>query len=220
MLVIGLGDVGEITPAIVRNGISNAALRHSLAVLNRTRNNCGTAKEPTGAPASNGDGPPIRGWVSAGFSTLLLGTYGGNALSIEASLSAILQGVIRANEALRFQGLWDRVRIDEVQIVELYEDVALEAARAASYLAKHPPLNLSGDDALKVEPPYIRPLGNGRFQRPIDPYTRGWWRRIRITSEKQPDIGEGLRFLALTDRARAEDTLHYTQREFIEDLVR
>src|SRR5262245_47589440 len=84
-LVIGLGDVGEITPAIVRNGISNAALRHSLAVLNRTRNNCGTAKEPTGAPASNGDGPLRRGWLSAGFSTLLLGTYGGNALSIEAS---------------------------------------------------------------------------------------------------------------------------------------
>src|SRR4029453_14675643 len=71
-LRLGLGYVGEITPPIVRNGISNAALRHSLAVLNRTRNNCGTAKEPTGAPASNGDGPPIRGWVSAGFSTLLL----------------------------------------------------------------------------------------------------------------------------------------------------
>jgi len=202
-LIIGLGDVGEIDPSLVRNGISNAALRHALARLNEARNSNSAA----------------AGWVSAGFSTLLLGTYGGNALSIEASLSAIVQGAIRANEALRSQGLFEKVRIDEVQFVELYEDVALEAARAATYLTKHPPLNLGESDSLKVEPPYIHPLGNGRFQRPVDPYTRGWWRRIRITCEKLEDGSEGLRFLALTDRARAEDTLQYTQREFIEDLV-
>jgi CHAT domain-containing protein len=202
-LIIGLGNVGEINPSVVRNGVSNAALRHAIVSLNEMRNR---------------DGEAAHELVQTGFSTLLLGTYGGNALSIEASLSAIVQGVIQANEALRSQGLWDKVRINEMQIVELYEDVALEAARAAAYLAEHPPSNLIEGDALQVEPPYMSSIGNGRSQRPIDPYSRGWWRRIQVSSENEDN--EGLRFLALTDRARAEDTLQYTQRKFIETAVK
>ncbi|MFL6334512.1 MAG: CHAT domain-containing protein [Pyrinomonadaceae bacterium] len=213
-LVIGLGDVGEIKPVIVRNGISNVALRYAMAVLNESRN-----KRDATAAAGGGDGTE-QSWVSAAFSTLLLGTYGGNALSIEASLTAIIQGVLRVNEALRSQRLWDKVRIDEVEVVELYEDVALQAARAASYLEQHRPASLAGVE-LKVKPPYLHPLGQGRTQRPADPYTEGgWWRRIRVTSEKDNGGNEVLRFLALTDRARAEDTLQYTQREFIDELVR
>lgn len=203
-LIIGLGNVGEINPSVVRNGVSNAALRHALICLNESRNKKGAA---------------AKSWVAVGFSTLLLGTYGGNSLSIEASLSAIVQGIIQANEALRSQGLWDQVRIDEVQVVELYEDVALEATRSAAYLAEHPPSNLIEGDALQVEPSYLFPLGNGRSQRPNDPYSRGWWRRIQITSEDSQGGNEGLRFLALTDRARAEDTLQYTQRKFIENAI-
>lgn len=213
-LVIGLGDVGEIKPALVRNGISNAVLRYAMAVLNETRN-----KRDTTA-ASDGGGGTEQSWVSAAFSTLLLGTFGGNALSIEASLTAIVQGVLRVNESLQSQGLWDKVRVDEVEVVELYEDVALQAARAASYLERHPAASLAGVE-LKVKPPYLHPLGQGRTQRPADPYTEGgWWRRIRVTSEKDSGGNEVLRFLALTDRARAEDTLQYTQREFIDELVR
>lgn len=224
-LIIGLGDVGEIQPATVRDGLANAALRYAIAHLNEARNKEGGVGEAA-AP------------LSTGISTLLLGTYGGNSLSVEASLSAIIQGVARANEALRSVNvgqpprggrggaaprpttLWDLVRIDEVEIVELYEDVALAAVSAASYLAAHPPSSFPKGDKLRVVPPHINPIGNGRFQRPSDPYTGGWWRRIRITSEKLADGGEGLRFLALTDRARAEDTLQYTQRGFIEELVR
>src|ERR1043165_8852570 len=72
-IIIGLGNVGEINPAIVRNGICNAVLRHALAVLNESRNKEGEAGGEAG-----------QSWLSAGFSTLLLGTYGGNALSIDA----------------------------------------------------------------------------------------------------------------------------------------
>jgi tetratricopeptide (TPR) repeat protein len=213
-LIIGLGDVGEIKPAVVRNGVSNAVLRYAMTVLNESRNRRGATAAPGGG---NGSG---QSWVSAAFSTLLIGTYGGNALGIEASLTAIVQGVMRVNEALRSQGLWDEVRVDEVEVVELYEDVALQAARAASYLEKHPPASLA-EVELKVKPPYLHPLGQGRTQRPADPYTEGgWWRRIRVTSEKDSGGNEVLRFLALTDRARAEDTLQYTQREFIDELVR
>lgn len=225
-LVIGLGNVGEIRPSIVRDGVSNAALRHALILLNNERD-----KDVMPSPVASENGVPQQTWVSAGISTLLLGTFGGNALSIEASLSAIVQGVVQANEALRSQDLWDKVRINEVQFVELYEDVAREAMRAAVYLTEHPPSYLSPGDALQVEPLHVYPLGNGRTQRPIDPYTRGWWRRIKVTTERGKDgeqqggnaddaAGEeGLRFLALTDRARAEDTLQPTQGKFIKKAV-
>lgn len=215
-LVIGLGNVGEIKPSIVRDGVSKAALRHALAALNESRVKA-YAEGLSATDATDGTAPAP---AQVGLSSLLLGTYGGNALSIGVSLSSIVQGVVQANEALRSQGLWDKVRIGEVEIVELYEDVALEAIRAAVHLRENPPTYLVEGDALQVEPLHIHPLGNGRTQRPIDPYQRGWWRRIQITSEKGNDGQRGLRFLALTDRARAEDTLQYTQSKLIEKAVK
>lgn len=212
-LVIGLGNVGEIKPSIIRDGVSKAALRHALASLNESR--VKASDEFSSAAAA--EAPD-----TVGVSTLLLGTYGGNALSIGVSLSSIVQGVVQANEALRSQGLWGRVRIGEVEVVELYEDVALEAMRAAVYLAdaENRPAYLAKGDVLQVEPLHMHPLGNGRTQRPIDPYARGWWRRIQITSEEGKDGYRGLRFLALTDRARAENTLQYTQPKLIEKAVK
>lgn len=213
-LVIGLGNVGEIKPSIIRDGVSKAVLRHSLAVLNESRVKS-RAQTFTAAAATEAAGPEM-----VGVSTLLLGTYGGNALSIGVSLSSIVQGVVQANEALRSQKLWDKVRIAELEVVELYEDVALEAMRAAVYLAENLPTYLVKGDSLQVEPLHMHPLGNGRTQRPIDPYARGWWRRIQITAEGDKDGQRGLRFLALTDRARAEDTLQYTQPKLIEKAVK
>ena len=215
-LVIGLGNVGEIKPSIVRDGISKAALRHALAALNESRV---TARVRAFTAPAEGDGA-AAGPEMVGLSTLLLGTYGGNALSIGISLSSIIQGVVQANEALRSQGLWDKVRIGVLEVVELYEDVALEAMRAAVYLSENPPTYLVEGDSLQVEPLHMHPLGHGRTQRPIDPYARGWWRRIQITAEGGKDGQRGLRFLALTDRARAEDTLQYTQPKLIEKAVK
>ncbi|CAN5457234.1 hypothetical protein BH18ACI2_BH18ACI2_10110 [soil metagenome] len=215
-LIIGLGEVGEITPEVIRRGITNAALRYALTVANEVR---------PGAelnPAQQQNGADAQTWRSAAFSALLLGTYGGNALSVDSSVAAIIQGAIQANHALRARKLWERVQIDEVQIVELYEDIAIEAVRAAHNLEQRPPVEITGQEKLVVEPPYLESLGGGRFQRPANQYARGWWRRIQITGERDRETGErtgNLHFLSLTDRARAEDTLQSTQRELINSFI-
>src|SRR4051812_44306947 len=82
-LVIGLGNVGEVKPSIVRDGISKAVLRHALATLNELRIK-EQSQEPSAAVDASGAAPAPE---QVGMSTLLLGTYGGNALSIGVSLS-------------------------------------------------------------------------------------------------------------------------------------
>lgn len=228
-LIIGLGEVGEITPEIVRRGITNAALRYALLVANEARpgaelsaahqQNGARAPQAAAQAATSAD---AQTWRSAAFSALLVGTYGGNALSVDSAVSAIIQGAIQANQALRARKLWERVRIDEVQIVELYEDVAIQAARAAHNLEQRPPTEITEQEKLMVEPPYLESLGGGRFQRPANQYARGWWRRIQITGERDHRSGArtgNLHYLSLTDRARAEDTLQSTQRELINGFI-
>ncbi|MEO6726338.1 MAG: hypothetical protein ABIU20_09655, partial [Blastocatellia bacterium] len=94
-LVIGLGEVGDINAESVRQSVFSAALRFALAVLEQS---------------AKGKTPPAKGKpVSAAFSSLLIGTYGGHALAIKESVGAIIQGALHANEILRERGLNDRV---------------------------------------------------------------------------------------------------------------
>ncbi|MBA3322042.1 MAG: hypothetical protein H0T45_11440, partial [Pyrinomonadaceae bacterium] len=179
-LIVGLGEVGEITPEIVRRGITTAALRYALSVMNDP------CRDDAGADDVEEDDESLGQWRSAAFSTLLIGTYGGNALSVRRSVEAIMQGTIRANQMLRAQKLWDRVRIDQIQIVELYQDVAAQAVHAAVQLEEELPIDFGEETRLSVDPPYLDALGGGRFIRPPGQYDSGWWRRIQITNERDP----------------------------------
>jgi hypothetical protein len=73
--------------------------------------------------------------------------------------------------------------------------------------------------------PYLRILKGGRYQQPVNPYATGWWRRIQIAQAIEPGRTESeaenadLQFLVLTDRARAEETLRFTQRNLIDQFI-
>lgn len=245
-LIVGLGEVGEITPEKVRNGVARAALRYALTVMD---------EQPL---KSNRDDAKPKHWRSAAFSALLLGTYGGQALGVADAVSAVIQGALQANRELRTLGLWDRVRVDEVELIELYADVALQAMRAAWDLADNPPPDLSGQEKIEVANRHLLTKEGGRLLRPADQHASGWPRRIQITGEERENTdalleelrflvatertkeadtlaairrrlqGEklsapkikDLAFLALTDRARAEDTVQATQRQLVDQLVR
>src|SRR6185436_15736787 len=82
-LVIGLGEMGQITPDIVSRGVTEAALRLALAKLD--------ALATSSASATEGPGGLLAGRrASAAFSALLIGTRGGRALSIESAVVAIV----------------------------------------------------------------------------------------------------------------------------------
>jgi CHAT domain-containing protein len=201
-LIIGLGEVGTLTPEKIRRGVTEVALRHALAILEQR------------FPASQ------ETWRSAAFSAILLGIQGGT-ISLDNSIAAIVQGAIEANRVLRLQGLWERVRIDAVEFVEIYEDIAIQAIHAATTLKERLDADLEDDESIEVLP-YLLILEGGRFQRPASPYLSGWWRRLQITRRQNEDGGgatAGLHFLTLTDRARAEETVRATQLPLINQLI-
>lgn len=204
-LVIGLGQVGELTQEELQDGVAQAALHYALAVL----------ESPEKQKSR-------QTWRSAAFSSLLLGTYGGTPMGVEHSVAAIVNGALMANRKLQAQGLWDRVRIDEIELIELYEDVAIQAIHAVYNLAEYPPLSLSPNEKVELAQLGLISKEGGRFQRPANQYVSGWWRRIQITGDHKSQSNaatRGLHFLALTDRARAEDFSQGTQRRLVDQFI-
>jgi CHAT domain-containing protein len=273
-LIIGLGEFGEINSESVRQGMTAVSLRHALAM----------AEESFAAGETT--------WRSVGMSTLLIGTFGGHSLTVEESVRAVLLGIFHANRRLKTirvgengGRMWDHVRIDHIELVELYEDLAIQAIRSIHRLADDLPVELAPDESIEVLPRELVPVGGGKYQRPTDIYSQGWWRRIQITAtepaadpapmaggfpgfpgsleifslaeevqkaqrnligtlveqalsspEQRERLTEylfelwrgrgaekrrpgGLEFLVLTDRARAEASLHESQRELVDRLI-
>ena len=192
-LIIGLGEIGSIKAEKVRRGITAAALRYALLQLRRAQ-----------MPDQH---------LSLGITSLLLGTYGGSALTVRESIQAVLEGVVQANLALRSQELWSRVRIDTVEFIELYEDLAIQAAH--ELLGLEARRLRDGDATVEiVAHRNLHVAEDGLFHRPGSPYQSGWWRRVSIG-----EVEGGLQFTTLTDRARAEDAIAPTQRKLLTRCV-
>jgi tetratricopeptide (TPR) repeat protein len=201
-LVIGLGDMGSINTAVVERGVMTAAVRHALAVAEQL------------------DGKRERRFRSAAFSSLLIGTYGGNALRVKESVAAIVQGAINANRLLYLQNMWDRVRIDRIELVELYEDVAIQAVRAVHELSQDSSSDFAEEVTVKVEPGTIRSAGGGRYQRPVSDFETYWYGRIQITGSRAapPPLAEG-GLTRLSKIFSLDPDRQITQRYFVERLI-
>lgn len=202
-IIIGLGKVGEISSEIVRRGVAAAAVRYALEVLEDEL--CQGAHV----------------WESAAVSAVLVGSGGGNALTPIEAVGAIVGGILEANRTLREKKLWDRVRIDALEIIELYEDVAVEIIGAAHEVARRH--GARGDQAqgLLVDR-FLRLAEGGRPRQPLNQYSTGWWRRLLITGGQRDETGQptdDLKFVVLTDRARAEATLQCNEEKLMSGFL-
>lgn len=206
-IVVGLGDVGELTTEALTNSVMHAALRYALTVAD------GAAKASEAGKRSR--------WRSAAFSAVLIGTSTGQSLTIESAVASIVKGALLANRRLRDQGVWDQVRIDQIEFIELYEDLAIRAARAARDLASiHLRMDLEDGEEIASEK-LLGTVEGGMPGQPTSEYASGWWRRLQITMPKDEQGNESgaLRYVVLTDRARAEEVLQATQRRLVDKLV-
>ena len=198
-IVIGLGEVGEITASKVRRGVLEGCLQYALM----------TGEDPQ----EDGAMP------SAAVSSLLIGASGGRAISIADSAAAVVRGVVEANRVLRRQQA-GRVCIDEVEFVELYEDAAIEAAKAAAALGEVLRDTLERGETIEFDG-RLRTLSSGLSRRSVNPYDTGWWRRVLIEGGKADDAqpAQKLSFDNLTDRARAENTHTESQTSLVNNLL-
>ncbi len=195
-IVIGLGRVGELSPGGLQSAVTQAALQYAIYVAECQDGRFGSLP---GVPRS------------AKITSLLIGT-GAGGMTTRDSIEAILKGVGAANRLLHDQDLAGKVRIDAIELMELWQDVAIQAATELERALQDGPLA----DLFVWEDGELRTGEGGRrrvqFDEPPD-----WWHRLEIVHDRKKDE---LRFIALTDRARAEESLVTGQLHLAEDLIR
>lgn len=193
-LVIGLGQVGELAPGSLETAIARVMSDYALQVMQWHDERFG-------------DKNSVR---SARVSFLLIGT-GAGSIEVRSSVEAILRGVKRANEKLVDSKLDNRVLIDKIELLELYQDIAIQAARALEDVLVSPDLAAHFTWSPRE---ILDSNGHRRIQCDEAP---NWWQRLEITHDEKR---EELRFIALTNRARAEETLVAGDLRLAKDFIR
>jgi hypothetical protein len=180
-IVVGLGQVGGLSPGQLEESLRVALLDFALDVVRWPDQRFGD------------DGRPR----SAAVTCLLVGT-GAGGLPVGDALEAILRAAVAANRRLAEQELDGRVLIDRLEFVELYEDVAILAADALTRILQNAAL------AAAVRwPAGAVETGQAGRRRVRFAEAPEWYQRLEIIEEA--DAGR-LRFVFTTDRARAEET--------------
>lgn len=247
-IVIGLGKWGELTPSALTQAVHQGMTEYCLHI-----NQCGNASTPAKEP------------VELTINSLLIGSNTSANIAVEDSVNAIVRGVILANRALAQRILKkQRValpRVTHIQFIELYLDVAVDAAKSAHRVAKR--IEREFPAHMTVEPRLKK--GKGGQTRLVPTSSRGYWRRWTVSAiqdapppaslslppvlkdrfrtmlqedkSNDPQVWSALldlafkdggsashrphtlRFLALSDRARAEVTVQDNQPELIAQLI-
>ena len=194
-IVVGLGNVGELSPGSLNRSVEVGLLRFAQAAIE-------------------------RGAVSRELkiSALLVGT---NEVGITTSqaLDAILSAVVSVNRALQrvaADGADDTgvsgVRIADLEFVELYEDIALDGLHSLREFEKK--------KGLQIERTLQR--RGGRQWRSRTRFEMGWWPRVQIrdvTAGASTALTQRLQFTAYGDRARAPISEIGVQKPLVDQLV-
>jgi hypothetical protein len=198
-IVVGLGAVGSLSPGRLMQAISRGARVYAKALWEQKSH----------------EADPVTNRQSASISFLLIGT-GAGGVSVEDAVTAILRGIAHANQNLIEADFDERVLIEEVQFIELYEDRAIQAAKALALAVKDMDISRNFDIDTNLQ---IKVLRGGR-KRASFAEEPPWWQRLEIVEDKQ----KRLCFNLLTDRARSEMHLQLIQRKlvdlFIDDAIR
>ena len=196
-IVIGLGQVGDLTPGLLTLGVQNALLEYALQI----------AQWPTDNNRFNTE----AGKHFITITSMLVGT-GAGGMTVRDSIEAIVRGAMAANEKLAEAELVDQVAISSLEFLELYEDIAIAAAEALNSILVNNQLsnNVNWTDTT------VR-SGEGGFTRLRYDEMGGWWHRMEISETEGREM---LRFVSTTDRARAEETLATGQLQLADNFIR
>lgn len=192
-IVVGLGDVGSLTPLRLERTVMHAVLAYVAKLVERAQDR-------------QTDGP-----IETGLTSLFIGS-GRGGMPLEDSVRAIVGGVVTARARIRGVERHARVHIRELVFVELFEDIALQAASELR--------QLSGETRFQA---HILPLDEvralpGRQRRTRYVEEGRWWNRIEVSEDERSG---SLKFQNLTlRRARSEEYLQPTQRQLIDGFVR
>jgi len=164
-VVIGLGSYGELSAVTLTEAVRVGSLRYLLQLVDR----------------QSGDAPEA---IEAPLSALLLGYNSTTNISVEDSVAALVRGVLAANQQFSEARPDVPVRITQLEIVELYLDIAATAARALVRVAEQ----INRDSArygMRVEADQELRQGKGFSQRLDASQGVAYWPRLEVTDADQ-----------------------------------
>ena len=178
-VVLGLGQVGSLTPSTLAATVTRGVLRYAFEHMHQ---DCWASTE----------GP-----MALRLSTLMLGTHV-QAMSPRDCLAGLLQGVWRANQVLAADAsLGRRVRMAELEVLEIEGNEALDMAYEVRRLLDRPEWKERfawPAGVLEIRSGALRgyrPRGQGQV-----------WQRLTV---REDEFG-GLKFELIAERARVEST--------------
>lgn len=206
-IIAGLGMVGELTPGSLSSTLEYALALYGAECVGHERRRRQREQLPEAA------GP-----LAVSFTAVLVGS-GDGGVTLSDSILALLRAVVRANARLG-QGAGRsaasdataaplRAVIRQVDILELYEDRAIEAVYALRSVSRSVELR-------HFVPTHHLDCGAEGLRRARFDVAQSWWQRIRVKEEPQDG---GLVFEAPTQAARVASTLNTTQRRLVESFV-
>ena len=204
-IIAGLGMVGDLTPGSLTSTLAQTMTLYGADCVGRERRR----RQREGGDVQMG------GTVSAPCTAILVGS-GEGGVTLSDTVRGLLRAINQANQRLsggapksgQAEPQTLTARIDEVEILELYEDRAIEALHKLRALAQSPEF-----EGFEIEEALVRGSeGRRRVRFDSEP---GWWQRIRVTGEES---GE-LTFEAVTQAARAPSRLLPTQRGLVDGFV-
>jgi triacylglycerol esterase/lipase EstA (alpha/beta hydrolase family) len=205
-VIAGLGMVGELSPGRLTTTLAHAMTLYGSECVGRERRRRQQAAETVG----------LGGTVSAPLTAVLVGS-GEGGLTLADCVQAAVRAVAVANRRLsqparNSDGPGRPVliaQIDQLDVVELFEDRAIGAVHALRSLGNSTELEGFLFEELLVP-------GREGQRRAWYAEDQAWWQRLRITTDTETGA---LRFEAVTQAARARAELRLTQRRLVEGLV-
>ncbi len=179
-ILLGLGQVGELTPGVLAETVTRGVLRYAFEHVTR---------DPFVSP---------QGPIDLFLSAVLIGTHV-QAVTVRDSLAGLLYGAWRAAQLLQGRFRWrpEGVRIREIEIIEIEETIALDTAYELRRLLKRP----EWQERVRWSPELLEERAGGlRGYRPGR--SDSIWQRLVIKNEA---LG-GLSFELIGERARVEAT--------------
>ena len=156
-VVIGLGKLGELTPASLTSSFAHGAVAYAVDCVERAAD--------------------ATAMTEVAISTLLIGT-GWKAVPVRDSVVAILRGVVHANDELARSPYAKRIRIGAIQFIELFEDMAIQATHALRIA------NAEADLSGKINARLTMETLEGARRRAFFDDAGNWWQRLQVVEQE------------------------------------
>ncbi|MEO1625675.1 MAG: CHAT domain-containing protein, partial [Bacteroidota bacterium] len=204
-IIVGLGSYDQLSPGSLVKSMTTASLELAM-----------TMKE-----YSEKKGLEEGEEVIPKISTLLIGSGYGN-LPLRLAIRSILIGIMNANEQIRLMEIDGLHPIAELEFIEIYERRALRVLRILREMLSEE----GGFYGFNFGENRLRREGGERRKMNLME-DREWWSRIKVEQVEQlyknaegQVTGEvSLRFMSLTDRARAEENTLSSQQQLLDEFL-